>query len=526
MKAILVAALLLIGGSAAAEPAAIQVRNGTAEPGSGRLIIFARPIGDSDPLPNAVEASPYGADRTSVAAREIEHLAAGAVATVDGEVDSFPAAFSTLPPGRYALQAVLDRNHDYAYRGRREGGDFISAVVEARVPGSIPLLTLERMIPQFDIPQQWASLPPPDRAMFDRAFEAARRVDLVSPALSRFWGRPVHMQAWVALPPGYDPNARETYPVLYVTSGVTSSMATIAADATRQISRMERGITPRMIWVFLDHGSPLGPHEFVDSPNNGPWGTALVEEFIPHLERSFRMDAREAGRFLTGHSSGGWDSLWTLLHNPRFFGGTWSTAPDPVDFHAFGNVDLYTADNMYVQPDGAPIALARGEDLPLLLRDVARLEAVLGQYGGQLSAFEAVFSPRGSDGRPAPLFDRASGRIDPTVAARWREQFDISRHVEREWPRIGRHLQGKIHVIVGTADTFYLDAPVRLLQATLDRLGARSSFRYDEGRTHFDLYNGPAATSLMTEIAWAAYAVARPNARRPAPAPAAPAPAR
>lgn len=526
MRGIAFAALLLCHGVALAGPEFVQVRNGTSGPSSGRVLVFARPIADSAPLPASIDASPFGADRTSVAAGEIVHFPAGATVSVNANVESYPGAFSSLPPGRYALQAVLDRNHDYAYRGRREGGDIVSPVVEARFPGPAPVLTVERTTPEFDIRSQWSGLQPADRAMFDRAFEAARRIDFVSPILSRFWGRPIHMYAWVALPPGYNPNARETYPVLYVTSGVTSSMGTLAADATRQISRMERGITPRMIWVFLDHGSPMGPHQFVDSPNNGPWGTALIEEFIPHLERNFRMDARANGRFLSGHSSGGWDSLWTLLHNPRFFGGTWSTAPDPVDFHALTNVDLYTADNMYVRANGEPTPLARGEGPPLLLRDFARFEAVLGPYGGQLAALEAVFSPRGPDGRPMPLFDRVSGRIDPEVAARWREQFDITRYVEREWPRIGRHLQGKIHVIVGTADTFYLDAPVRLLQATLDRLGARSSFRYEEGRHHFNLYDGPAASSLTTEIAWAAYRVARPNARRPAPAPTAPAPTR
>src|SRR3546814_17834427 len=42
--------------------------------------------------------------------------------------------------------------------------------------------------------------------------------------------------------------------------------------------------------------------------------------------------------------------------------------------------------------------------------------------------------------------------------------------------------------LVGTADTFYLDGPAHRLQAVLDRLGAKSSFRFVPGRTHFDLY--------------------------------------
>lgn len=46
----------------------------------------------------------------------------------------------------------------------------------------------------------------------------------------------------------------------------------------------------------------------------------------------------------------------------------------------------------------------------------------------------------------------------------------------------------------------------------LDGLGARSDFRYLEGRTHFDLYKeGEDGNALMKKIAWEMYAVARPK---------------
>ena len=65
-----------------------------------------------------------------------------------------------------------------------------------------------------------------------------------------------------------------------------------------------------MIWVFLDHSSiGTGTTEFADSVNNGPWGHALTTELIPTLEKQYRMDAKPQGRFLTGHSSGGWATL-------------------------------------------------------------------------------------------------------------------------------------------------------------------------------------------------------------------------
>jgi hypothetical protein len=47
-------------------------------------------------------------------------------------------------------------------------------------------------------------------------------------------------------------------------------------------------------------------------------------------------------------------------------------------------------------------------------------------------------------------------------------------------------------------------------------LGAKTDFRYLEGRTHFDLYVvGDDDRALLDQIAWEMYAVARPGAKRP-----------
>src|SRR3546814_8027326 len=75
-----------------------------------------------------------------------------------------------------------------------------------------------------------------------------------------------------------------------------------------------------MIWVILDHHIATGTHEFADSANNGPWGAALTTEAIPALEAEYRMDARASGRFLNGHSSGGWSTLWLQVAYPKVFG--------------------------------------------------------------------------------------------------------------------------------------------------------------------------------------------------------------
>jgi hypothetical protein len=344
---------------------------------------------------------------------------------------------------------------------------------------------------------------------------ALKPLDFVSPALSSFWGRPIHMRAWVLLPPSYASHPNLRYPTVYFTHGFGGTLQGIRARfAPVLYDRMKQGHMPEMIWVLLDESSPTGTHEFADSVNNGPWGKALTTELIPKLETEYRMDARVTGRFLQGHSSGGWATLWLQTHYPKIFGGTWSTSPDPSDFHFFSTIDLYAPHaNMYRAPDGTPTPILRMHGQPLAtFQQLAGLESVLGDYGGQVASFEWVFSPRGADGRPMQLFNRVTGDIDPAVADYWRTHYDIVQYLERNWKTNGVYLKGKIHLTVGTDDTFYLDGAAHSLQSTLDRLGGKSEFTFLPGRSHFDVYvEGNDRYALFDRIAAEMYLVARPH---------------
>jgi len=495
------AALLLVAATATPVTVTVQLAPQLGDHQSGRLLVFAKRVEPGATPETEIDTSPFSPKSVAIAGREVEDLRGGGTAIVDGETGTFPTAFSALPPGTYRIQAVLDRNHDYNYSGRGIG-DLISPVVEVTLPGPIPAIMLAKEI----TPTPTTSGDQPD----------VKLVDFVSPALSAFWGRPIHMRGWVALPPGYD--AGGNFPTVYSTGGFGSTFSTAQRSAAQMTRMMKDGSAPPMIWVYLDESSATGTHEFADSVNNGPWGQALTEELIPALEKQYRMDARSTGRFLTGHSSGGWATLWLQVRYPKVFGGTWPTSPDPSDFHDFTNVDLYAPNaNMYRSAAGKPYPLIRDKGQELAsLQDFARIEAVLGSYGGQFASFEWVFSPRGADGRPMPLFDRVTGKVDSVVVAYWRDNYDIAFIVERDWVRLKPDLDGKIHLTVGTADTFYLDGPAHRFQAVLDRLGAKSQFRFVPGKTHFDLLERDGdRQALMKDLAWEMYAIARPGSKRP-----------
>jgi hypothetical protein len=515
-------AAALLAAPVAAQTVTVPVKLDPAVGGaqSGRILVFAHKVDPADKPSDSVDTTEFHPSDTAIAAREVDALQPGATATVDAETDTYPAAFSSLPAGTYRFQAVLDRNHDYNYSGRG-AGDIVSPVVEAALPGPVPVLTLGTVVPEKTLDSVLAGLPADRAAQYRQSLSGLRAVDFVSPALSAFWGRPVHIRGWVALPPGYK-DGGQRFPTVYSTGGYGSTLMYAQLSAAGMAGLMAKGDAPPMIWVFLDQGTPTGTHEFADSANNGPWGQALTSEFIPWIEHQYAMDAVPSSRFLTGHSSGGWATLWLQVRYPAVFGGSWPTSPDPSDFHDFTGVDLYAPGaNAYRDAKGEARPIFRDHaKLVATLEQFARMEAVLGAYGGQMASFDWVFSPKGADGRPVPMFDRATGKVDPDVVAYWHDHYDVAHIVARDWTKLKPDLDGKIHLYVGTADSFYLDGAAHRLQAVFQGLGAHEDFTFVPDKTHFDLFAvGTDRQALLKTIAWDMYAKARPGTTRPPVAP-------
>jgi Putative esterase len=463
-------------------------------PVSGRLLVYlttsVKPVDIIEPG--------FGAETKDVwiVAKEVQQLAPGDSVVLSAEDLAYPQPLSRAPVADYQVMALLDADHNAAYT-HVTAPDLRSPVVriQAMNPSRttpVELRLSERAVtPAFSLPT------------------GSERLEFNSPALSAFWGRPIPMRGIVVLPPGYAASGQR-YPTVYWTHGFGGDLRYLPVEAAKIVKDTAAGLLPPMIWVFLDQTCAGGTHEFADSVNNGPWGYALTRELIPYLERKYRMDSRPRGRFLTGHSSGGWATLWLQVTYPRFFGGTWSTSPDPVDFRDFTNIDLTMDRNVYTRSDGTSTRLVRmnGRDVESF-EDLSRQERVLGEYGGQISSFDWVFSPRGPDGRPMPLFDRDTGVVNREVADYWLQHYDISRILTSKARELVGDLRGKIHIIVGTADTFYLNEPVQLLQTAIAPLGYDAKITLLSGRTHFDLFNG----GLMTRIAAQMYETARPGRR-------------
>ena len=326
--------------------------------------------------------------------------------------------------------ALLDRNHTYSYHGE-DGGDLYGAVVTVRLdPGHAHPVAL--------------TLDTPSRDWFPKDTHSIKKVEFLSPALTAFWGRPIVMRAGIVLPPDYGKDPQKLYPTVYHVHGYTGDYRDAWRYGSFALTAMQAGKAYPFVHVFLDASFPLGHTVFADSVNNGPWGQALTAELIPYLEQTYHLQPDPAARFLTGHSSGGWSTLWLQTTYPDFFGGTWSTSPDPVDLHNFTGVNATpgSKDNMYHRPDGTPHYLVRYDGKAIFtLEEFAKQEVVTGDYGGQFASFDAVWSPRGPDGRPLPMFDRKTGHLDQNVLIAW-QKYDIRRNLEDHWDTLVRNWRG------------------------------------------------------------------------------------
>ena len=414
--------------------------------------------------------------KTQVVALDVKDAAAGSPINLDPRAIGWPVAPKDIPAGEYTVQAVARVNPDFPSAGRGEG-DLYSKPLRVKFDRSVPTFVPTRVTL--------------DQKVAARAFKESERVKLFeikSPSLSAFLGRDRTIRAGVVLPKDWKADGTDHAPTLVWVPGFGGDHHGAAG--------MSRMLGDDCLIIVPDPSCYRGHSVFADSANNGPWGKALVEELIPAIETKFRGATTADHRFVSGMSSGGWSSLWLQVAYPDFFGGCWSHCPDPVDFRDFQQINLYEPGmNLFKDGAGGRRPVARNGDTPsLYMEDFVAQEEIMGP-GGQIHAFEAVFSPRLPDGTPRLIFDRKSGAIDAAAAKLW-EPFDIRLKIEREWATLAPKLKGKVHIYAGEKDTFYLEGAVKLLKVSLEKLGSDASVEVIPGKDHGTLLDSTMAARI------------------------------
>ncbi len=438
---------------------------------------------------------------TQVFAMDVKDLPPGGTVAIGESALGFPKTLKDAKAGEIYAQAFARRNLDSPNPGKGEGDLYSEPVrIDFRPGADSPL--------ELKLTKAVAAEPFPET-------DRIKLVEIDSPLLSKFYGRPVKTRAGVILPKAYKDDPAQHYKTLYFIGGFGGDHR-----SARGMVTMFDAAGDDVLTVVPDPTCFLGHSVFADSANNGPRGQSLMEELIPAVEAKYHGAGSGERRYVSGISSGGWSCLWLQITYPDAFAGCWSHCPDPVDFHDFQRIDLYAPGvNMYKDPQGARRPLARigreesgAEHVSLWYDEFVHQETVMGP-GGQIHSFEGVFSPRGPDGKPVPLFDRETGNVNTDTAKAW-EKYDIRLIVERDWATLGPKLKGKLHIYAGGSDTFYLDGAAKLLKATLERLGSDAEFDIIPNMSH--TIHGPGMQAMFATIA------GRPAAQ-PAPAAAPPA---
>ena len=504
MKRSILALLLLFPVAAAAQSLTVTFpRALSAQPLDGRLLLVLSTDPSDEPR-NQIDDTPRS---QIVFGLTVDGWQPGQPARFDDTAWGYPVrSLKDLPAGDYFVQVVLNKYETF-HRGdgktvklhmdQGEGqhwnispGNLYSKPQKMTVkPGAAPIaIALTEVISPIPAPVDTRYI---------------RHIRIQSDALTKFWGRPMFLSAVVLVPEGFDEHPNARFPLVIFHDHFVSdfdNFRTTPPDPDLKPDFSERfhlaGYNriqqqeaykfyqqwiapgfPRVLIVKIQHANPFYDDSYaVNSANVGPYGDAIENELIPAIEKQFHGIGQGWARFVYGGSTGGWEALAVQVFYPDRYNGAFAACPDPIDFHEFTNINLYDDKNAFYL-EGAHKRVEQpamrdylGHTL-ITTKDNNAYELALGDHGRsgeQFDIWQAVYGPVGADGYPAQIFNKETGDIDHTVANYWREHYDLEAILERDWAKLGPELTGKIHIYVGSDDTYFLNDAVYRMQDFLD----------------------------------------------------------
>jgi hypothetical protein len=473
-------------------------RDRSAQPLDGRLLLLLSTDPSEEPRMQ-INISPT---TQMVFGIDVDGLAPDKAAVVADTAYGYPVRnLRDVKPGEYYVQAVLHRYETF----HRSDGHTLKLPMDRGegqhwniAPGNLyskpqkitlgPDTSLSIVLDQ-EIPP----IPPPADTKY------IRHVKIQSDLLTKFWGRPMYLGANILVPEGFDQHTEAHYPMAVNQGHFPADFdgfrteppdPNLKPDYSERFhiagyNRIEQEEAykfykqwiapdfPRILVVELQHANPYYDDSYaVNSANLGPYGDAIESELIPYIEQKFRGIGQGWARFLYGGSTGGWESLAVQMFYPDHYNGAFIACPDPIDFRAFTTMDLYKDKNaFYIEGPHKKVLQPATRDYlghtMATTQDINHYELALGtktRSGEQFDIWQAVYSPVGKDGYPDPIFDKETGEIYPEVAAYWKEHYDLRYILEKNWPTLGPKLQGKLHIYCGSADTYFLNDAVYLME--------------------------------------------------------------
>jgi hypothetical protein len=466
----------------------------------GRLLLLIASNNDREPRFQISE----DLNTQQVFGIDVEGLKPGAEAILDNEAFGYPVrSLAQVPPGEYWVQALLHRYETF----KRSDGHTVKLPMDrgegqqwSRAPGNFyskpQKLTIDPRKAEtisLKLDQEIPPITPPKDTKY------IKHVRIQSKLLSDFWGRPMHLGANVLLPEGFDSHPNARYPLVIFHGHFPADFGgfretppdpnlkpdfserfklagynrIVQEHAYKFYQEWTGPNFPRMIIIEIQHANPYYDDSYaVNSANLGPYGDAITYELVPFIEKQFRGIGKGWARFMYGGSTGGWEALAAQIFYPDEYNGAWGACPDPIDFRAYTVINIYEHKNAYYADSQWKKTPRPGKrnylgELAATTEDENHMELALGtksRSGGQFDIWEAVYSPVGRDGYPKRIWNKLTGEIDPSVAAHWREHYDLGHILKRDWAKLGPKLEGKLHIYVGEADNYFLNNAVYLVE--------------------------------------------------------------
>jgi S-formylglutathione hydrolase FrmB len=474
-------------------------------PFDGRILLVIAKTNDPEPRFQISD----GPSSQMIFGITVDQLQAGTEVVIDSSVFGYPIqSIKNIPPGDYYIQGFLNKYTTFnlanghtvkLHMDQGEGQQWASSPKNLfSTPQKVTIDPATGGNFKISLTNEIPPIPDPVDTKY------IKHVKIESKLLSEFWGRPMYLGANILLPHDWDKQPDARYPLMifhghfpYTFGGFSETPPDpnlkpdynerfkiegynkiVQQEAYNLYKQWTGPRFPRYIAIEIQHQNPYYDDSYaVNSANLGPYGDAITYELLPYIEEQFNGIGEGWGRFLYGGSTGGWEALAAQVFYPDEYNGCFAACPDPIDFRAYTVVNLYEDENAYYLDDDYNKTPRPGHrdylgHVQSTIQESNHKELVIGgresRSGDQWDIWQAVYSPTGANGYPRPIWDKMTGVIDKEVANYWKENYDLSHIMKRDWAKIGKKLEGKVHIYCGDMDNYYLNNAVYLAEEFLE----------------------------------------------------------
>jgi hypothetical protein len=500
------------------------------QPIDGRLLVYISTDSSGEPRHQVSDAP----GTQQLFGLDVDGWKPGETRTIDATAFGYPlTTLAQLRPGSYRVQALVNRYETF----RRSDGHVVKLPPDRwegqqltskpgnlySTPRALRLDPARGGVVRLALDNEIPAITEADFRKLETKY--VRYFRMKSERLSKFWGRDVELGAWVLLPWGYEEHPDARYPLMINHGHFPSRLSnwretppdtTLKPDYSTRFNlhgynRIQQEYAHqlfkdwtgkgflRALMIEIQHATPFYDDSYaVNSANNGPYGDAITYELIPAIERQYRGIGQGWARFVFGGSTGGWEAMAVQMFYPDEYNGAWVACPDPIDFRAYTVVNIYQDSNAYFVEGPFKRVPRPGQrnylgHISTTLEQTNHRELALGtksRSGDQWDVWESVYSPVGADGYPKPIWDKRTGKIDKSVAQFWRDNYDLSYILRRDWQKLQPKLRGKLRIYVGDMDNYYLNNAVYLVEDFLKSANPPADAVVDYGDRDEHCWNG------------------------------------